>query len=229
MTTCTLSPHHRFVNLEGRQFGKLRVLTRYGYAGKRPRITWLCKCDCGNEKIVVGESLTQGRTTSCGCYQLQAVSTHRGTYSKEYSSWKSIKQRTLNRNCPHWSNYGGRGIHICDSWKHSFEEFLKDMGPIPNSCHSIDRIDNDGHYEPANCRWATQGEQMLNTRCTRKVVVNGQEMPLMSACRIYGLNINTVRKRLKNRHTNAMSIDECFTTPIDSSRNTRAPKCSHSA
>jgi len=88
--------------------------------------------------------------------------------STEYLAWVSMKTRCLNKKTAQYKNYGGRGIKICKQWRNSFENFLADMGRKPTPKLSLDRIDNNGNYEPTNCRWATQSQQMLNTRRSKK-------------------------------------------------------------
>lgn len=155
----------RFIDMTGRRFGRLLVIS---YAG-RPRPSqheWLCNCDCGTEIKVDGARLRKGSTTSCGCLrnELNATRfvTHGETNSPEYTSWVGMKGRCLNPANPKYERYGGRGISVCDRWRDSFEAFLEDMGHRPSPAHSIDRRDNDGNYEPGNCRWATPVEQQRN-------------------------------------------------------------------
>jgi hypothetical protein len=156
----------------GQRFGRLVILERCkNSAAGKPRFR--CECDCGNSTVVSGADLRRGHTQSCGClhHELQADRMRQRNFkhgealndrrSTEYVSWLTMMRRCDNPNQAAWSRYGGRGISVCERW-HSYEKFLADMGRKPTPRHTLDRIDGDGHYEPANCRWATYSEQRLN-------------------------------------------------------------------
>jgi hypothetical protein len=152
-------------NHEGKRFGRLVVLDRSHRTNGG--VMWRCACDCGQESIVLGSNLGR-KTNSCGCLMVDSRTTHGhavgrtsgGRRSGTYSTWLAMHQRCKNQKVKSYKRYGGRGITVCERWN-SFENFLADMGERPDD-KSIDRIDNDGNYEPSNCRWATHKEQMAN-------------------------------------------------------------------
>lgn len=159
----------KLLDRTGQTHGRLTVLEQAGCT-RGGDARWRCQCACGNIKAIRGADLGK-RTLSCGCLQKESVrkknfkhgNANRGKLSPEYRSWVGMKQRTSDPNQRNYKHYGGRGISVCEGWINSFEQFLTDMGSRPNGT-SIDRIDNDGNYEPDNCRWATGSEQRRNQR-----------------------------------------------------------------
>jgi hypothetical protein len=160
--------------VSGQKFNRLTVLKeveRYiDPSGKKLR-KFRCVCECGNQKIVRIDSLTNGSIKSCGCLSIEISRELHKTHGKKkhylYSTWNDMKQRCINPKHKAYNNYGGRGIKVCDRWLESFENFLQDMGDRPLG-HSIDRINNDGNYESFNCRWATPIQQIKNRRPLKK-------------------------------------------------------------
>lgn len=160
-------------HFEGRRFGRLVVEAKA--ASVRGRAGWRCRCDCGQTLVVCGDDLRGGGTRSCGCLHHESV-THnglltrhghaRGRRTPEYRSWRGMMQRCYDQHCRAYKWYGARGISVCARW-HRFEAFLEDMGSRPDGL-TLDRIDNDGNYEPGNCRWVTMKEQLRNRRPRRE-------------------------------------------------------------
>ena len=205
------------VNLSGRIFGRLLVESFAGRDSKG-RAEWLCQCVCGSSQIVNGSNLVRGLSRSCGCFRAEVSAerkiTHgqagRGKRSPEYAAWSQMHTRCYNPNTIGYAQYGGRGIVVCDRW-HSFESFLQDMGPKPSSKHSLDRWpDNDGNYQPGNCRWATLSQQARNKSNTWIVVFRGETLPLVEFCERMGLRAATVKQRIKK----GWSVDLALTTPV---------------
>lgn len=163
----------KVIDLTGQRFGRLVVVSRAENT-KRGQARWVCQCDCGNITEVKGGALRSGATKSCGCYQrdrtAQSCITHGGTKSRLYLVWAGMKQRCLNINNSRYAAYGGRGIRICDEWENDFAMF-RDWAfangydeNAPFGACTLDRINNDGDYEPSNCRWIEQKEQARNQR-----------------------------------------------------------------
>lgn len=161
------------LNLINNRFGRL-VVTQRVANNKRGRTKWLCKCDCGNKTVVLGMSLKNKDIKSCGCLRdehAKAMGSSRlkhghkktGQMTRIYNIWSGIKKRCFYSKHRWYSNYGGRGITVCKRWR-KFENFLKDMGEPPTNEHQIDRIDNNGHYQPNNCQWATRTQNGRNKR-----------------------------------------------------------------
>ena len=164
-------------NLIGIKFNKLTVIAE-SEKSKSGRPRWLCRCDCGNESIVLSYNLKNSAVKSCGCNSLEYISNlnkKHGNASKikssEYIAWESMNRRVNNPNYKFYKNYGGRGIAICSQWK-NFEAFLEDMGKKPVGT-TLDRIEVNGNYEPANCQWATKEQQANNTRANKFITSNG--------------------------------------------------------
>lgn len=202
------------LDLTGKTFGKLTALEISGRHHDRSMI-WRCRCECGNEAHVQSVKLQSGNTRSCGCLRREVAAlipheqnlihghARKKAMTAEYRAWKSMKARCYWPKFVGYHRYGGRGITVCERWRESFEAFLEDVGPRPSAKHSLDRIDNDGNYEPGNCRWADDVAQSNNSVQNRLVKVSGEEMTIATARRKFAphLSKGTLSARLSRGWT----------------------------
>lgn len=192
----------KFIDRTGVRFGRLVVVERVFTADKTFGVTWKCLCDCGNEKTVPAARLVGGNTKSCGCLQPESNRenakinvTHGKSETAEYATWLRIRSRCNCKTNPKYHRYGGRGIKICDRWD-DFDNFHHDMGDRPSPKHSIDRINNDGDYEPGNCRWATNDVQAANKSTARVITHCGITDTLTGWSERLSMNISTLHNWL---------------------------------
>lgn len=183
------------VDLRGKRFGHLLVIekVKLGYSLYR----WRCVCDCGNETFVKTDHLISGGTKSCGCQHFEACKTHGMTNTRIYHIWCAMKARCLNPSNHKFKDYGGRWIKLCDEWM-QFEPFAKwamDNGYREDL--SIDRKNNDGNYEPSNCRWITNKQQANNTRKTKKHIIDGKEYSAYELSLISGVPNRLIDSRIR--------------------------------
>lgn len=201
-----------FQDLTGMVFGKLTVL---GYAPPKllktnstPVFHWWCRCECGVIKPVQGSGMKYGNVRSCGCTS-RFKRTHGMCKTTEYRAWASMLDRCSESNRKYHVRYAGRGIKVCARWIESFENFLEDMGPKPFNNYSIDRIDNDGNYEPGNCRWTDMTTQCRNRSNNRMLTHNGQTRCLSEWSVLNGIPENALRARLSS----GWPVDKALETP----------------
>lgn len=200
------------IDLTGKVFGRLTVIKEAGR--NKTSLLWLCRCECGIEKIIQGNHLKEGKILSCGCYMKEKASsriternvTHGLSKTRFYKIWSEMLRRCSNPNAANYSMYGGRGIKVCDEWK-SFEGFYKDMYSGYKKGLSIDRIDVNGNYCKENCRWLDAKGQARNRRNT--IFVNG--ISLIELCEEKKLDYSVVWQRI---HRQKWSVEKAITTPI---------------
>lgn len=209
----------RSKDLVGQRFGRLIVLRFHGH-NKHSRAVWWCRCDCATEKAILGAHMT--RTTdpvlSCGCWRREMPTIYKskpgrktgGKRSPEYTAWAGAKDRCYRKGNKRYSDYGGRGIVMCDEWKGSFDRFLLDMGPRPGPQFSLERENVNGPYAAWNCVWALPIEQGNNTRRNHPLTFQGRTMNLSQWAREKGWKPGVILLRLKR----GMSVEDALTIPL---------------
>jgi|SRR2546426_4040973 len=215
------------LQLINQKFGRLTVIAKAESRGEgtNSKTYWLCQCECGREVEVMTGSLRSENTQSCGCYKtdktIERNTTHGLSHHPEYRIWAHIKYRCTQPSDAAFEYYGARGIMMCIGWRDSFANFLRDIGPRPSRKHTIERIDNNGHYScgkceeclangwPFNCRWATQAEQTTNTRRNRMITFEGKTLWLAEWSRIFNLDHKTITSRIEL----GWPLEKVFHTP----------------
>lgn len=215
----------KFIDLSGKRYGRLSVIkldhVQIKPCGKN-EMYYLCKCDCGNYKVVRACSLRSGNTTSCGCYVKEMLSkrqtTHNMSKTALYKTWCNMKARCYNTKREDYSEYGGRGIKVCPEWM-IFENFqswamengFKEEKVKGKNLLSLDRIDVNGNYCPENCRWATNRQQANNKRNNIRFYYNGQNLTLGEWSEVTGISYGTLSTRV---HRLKWTIERTLTEPI---------------
>lgn len=212
----------RFQDLEDQSFDRWTVIA-YAGVNEFEQSLWLCRCECGTERVVAGSRLTTGRSRSCGCLRAESITTHGSSYTPEYQAWAAMIHRCSNSANEHFLDYGGRGVTVCTGWLLSFATFLSDVGLKPSRKHSLDRIDNDGHYScghceeclencwTMNCRWATVKEQNRNKRSNRLITCNGETKTLIEWAECRGMRVDTLWRRLNRLR---WSVEDALFRPV---------------
>ncbi len=179
---------------------------------KHSNMRWFCRCACGKEHVVLAFTLLTGVSKSCGCLarqlRVERAAKHHMANTDVYHVWEAMVQRVTNPKNVRFADYGGRGITICSRWRAAFADFFADIGPRPEKGYSIERIDNDGNYEPGNVKWATRQEQQNNTRGHPLVEFQGRKQTKRMWERELGLKKGAVKTRLSRGWT----INDALTT-----------------
>ena len=211
------------IDIAGQKFGRLLVVSQVSIPG-RGKAHWNCTCDCGNHCVVSGVNLRRGRTKSCGCLHRErakvlhltrdyTTSQRRGTHQQSrtrlHNIWSKIIDRCTNENRPDYRRYGGRGIKMHKPWMESFVVFRDAVGQPPSSGHTLDRIDNDGHYEPGNVRWVTFTQQNRNRSNNRRYQHDGLTLTAAEWSERTGINQATIRKRIES----GWPVEEAISKP----------------
>ena len=201
-------------DLTGKKFGKLEVIGVHDTGSRKTY--YVCQCDCGNVKVVRADALISGATKSCGCIKkeqdktnLTANHSHKMSGTRIYETWQDMKRRCYNKQNARYDRYGGRGITVCDEWLNNFQSFYD--WAISNGYSddlTIDRIDNDGNYEPSNCRWSTAKEQCNNRGSNINITIGNATKSLMRWCEIFNVDYKKVYARYKRNGYE--SIDRLF-------------------
>lgn len=194
----------------GQKFGRLTAVL---YAG---RSSWHCRCDCGSTLKVKTSNLTNGHTLSCGCL-VKEINSARAIHGHArnqrptgtWHSWQSMLRRCFNSERPEYKDYGGRGITTCDRWLISFNNFLADMGDNPEGL-SFGRKDNNGNYEPGNCKWENAEEQANNKRTNRLITIDGEIKTVSQWARSIGVNPDAIFCRLRRGASDHEAITKPF-------------------
>lgn len=195
--------------IPGTRFARLTAVCEAKERSKGGNYIWECRCECGTVVHVLSTCLFSGRSKSCGCLSrdllIERSTRHgaaaRGGRTPAYQAWKAMRSRCHSPTNQDYKEYGGRGIVVCEEWRNSFEAFLRDMGE-PSTGLSLDRFpDNNGNYEPGNCRWTTSKNQGRNKRNNRLITFNGITAPLSEWAETTGLTITTIYTRFRKGYS----------------------------
>lgn len=200
----------------GIKFNHLLVIAEGGYNEKSKCYLWKCRCDCGNEVVVMGQHLRSGHTKSCGCVQKETVrkmkTTHGMDNTRLHGIWRSMLSRCYTKTSGSYKNYGARGITVCYEWLHDFRSFYNwamENGYKENLY--LERTDNNGNYEPSNCTWKTYKEQQRNKRNNHFITYSGETKTMVEWSEILGINYETLSYRLNIAKWN---VERAFNEPV---------------
>ena len=214
MSKVESKPSQNFLDITGQRYGRLVAIKRIEKPShiKNHSAWWLFRCDCGAEVKTNSNNVRSGRIKSRGCWKRERLTTHGKTHTKLFGTWSKMRERCTNSNRQDYKNYGGRGISVCEEWINDFQAFYDwamSNGYADNL--SIDRIDNNGNYEPLNCRWATAKEQANNRRSNVFLSFDGISFTLSQWSEKTGIPHDTLRRRLVDY---GWSIEKALTTPV---------------
>lgn len=216
MTSNYIALPKRAIDVTGKKFNRLTALGPTGQ-DRQNQMVWLCRCDCGNLTFVSSSNLRIGHTKSCGCLHGEVLSErsviHNMSGTKIYATWTHLIQRCINPSDAAYDRYGGRGISVCAEWRFSFEDFyacVSGLSHFNERGYTLDRINNDGDYEPSNIRWSTQTEQARNKRNSRYFTYGGKTQTATEWGEQFGLEYKTLLARL-NR---GWDMERALRTPV---------------
>lgn len=211
----------RFHDITEQVFNDLLILGFAGYSATpsdHPKLLWFVECHCGNVFVAIGSNIKNGNTKSCGCIGRQRMTllrqSHALSYSREHRIWSGIKTRCYNSRSRNYVRYGGRGIRMCERWRHSFEHFFADMGEAPSAVHSIERRNNNGDYTPENCYWGTRLIQSNNRRNNVFLTFGNKTQSIADWARETGLSYATLQQRIYKE----WDVADALTVPPQKSR-----------
>lgn len=211
-------PNCKAEDLSGKRFGLLVPLNRiFNHTEDNIQVYWLCKCDCGNTTIVTANHLKSGHTRSCGCLQKQIATelctVHGKSGTRLHTIWRSMLSRCNSSNSGSYRNYGARGIVVCREWKEDFVSFYKwALNSGYKSNLYLERIDNNGNYEPSNCTWKTYKEQQRNKRTNHFITYNGKTQTMIEWAEEIGINYATLNYRI---NIAKWDIGRALTEPVN--------------
>lgn len=200
----------------GDRFGRWVVLADTHHSQDADgNYVWLCRCDCGTTRTVPAVRLRRGKSNSCGCLRRERQTKHGAAARANgaditYRAWSAMIYRCHNESSPNYPDYGGRGIQVCERWRNSFHAFVADVGRRPSQDYSIDRFpDNNGNYEPGNCRWATHTQQQRNKRSNKLIEYAGEIHCVADWAERVGLPVRCLALRLRK----GWDVGRALTTP----------------